>query len=860
MSIRNAQNITIKIDGKQVRVPEGSTVLQAARKANIYIPTLCYLDNLKNYGGCRLCIVEIKNTRGFPTACTTPVCQGMEVTTKSSELQELRREILELVLSEHPFTCLICKDKESCADFMHTTRKVSVTTGCNFCTNNGNCELQDLVEYLELKDVRFPITYRNIKPIKDNPFYELDYNLCVLCGRCVRICNEERYSEVLAFVQRGNSSIVGTAFGESQKDAGCEYCGACVDVCPTGSISEKMGQWVGVADKSIRTTCPFCPVACTMNINTKGNRIINVGPEPGKRTEPLQLCVRGKFVPGDITHHPDRIRKPLIKKDNKWIEVTWEKALKYLASNLDRYRGNQFGLIGSAQDSIENNYILQKFTRKVMRSNNVDLLLGYPNKTLLKKIHEYHSVFPPVQIENILKAETIFIIGANCDISHPIIENRIRKSYKAGKQVIVANNHYNKTYNFSNKYVIYQPGKEISFLLLLLSELITRNKNKVSKEISGLLKNFNIKKALQDCGVSVKEIKDISASLLKSRKLIIIVGDNVLRTADNLSNFNTLLNLKLIMKKSAGCQILFLLDEGNRYGATLAGMHPDYLGGFDEVDDKALINKWSDNWNTKLSNIGGVSADEMINNISEDGITSMYVIGDIPAHPNLSGLKFFVQQNMFLTETSKYADVFLPLTGFTEVEGHAINVEGELKKINPVIQPVEGIHYTWEVISEIAGMMSEEGFNYKKTSDIFTEVKSFIDLKNSSAAKNQNEVLPVSLAVSGKTDKFPVSLIIEPNCFHYMGNILSALIPDMKVIREEGILCVSPELAGHLNIKDGDNVMLFTEFGKSKQRIKIMSDLIGKTAFFKPVWEHLYLFGKGLSLDRSYIDVKIEKG
>ena len=205
-----------------------------------------------------------------------------------------------MTLSEHPYTCLVCKDKMDCGEFMHTTRKAGTITGCNFCTSNGDCELQDLIDYLDLKDVRYPIAYRGIPPEKNNPFYDLDYNLCVLCGRCIRICNEERNSKVLAFVKRGNSTIVGTAFNESQADAGCEFCGACVDVCPTGSISGKLGKWAGPPIKSVKTTCTLCSVGCDMNVNSRGGKLVDIGPPPGGRMEPPQLCIRGKFLAGDI--------------------------------------------------------------------------------------------------------------------------------------------------------------------------------------------------------------------------------------------------------------------------------------------------------------------------------------------------------------------------------------------------------------------------------------------------------------------------------------------------------------------------------------------------------------------------------
>jgi len=177
--------INLIIDGKPVKVSGGQTVLEAARQSGIYIPTLCYLENLIPYGGCRLCMVEIEKMRGLPTACTTPVADGMVIKTKTPELQKLRREILALTLSEHPYTCLICKENNECPEYMFSTRKVNRTTGCNFCSSNGDCELQDLVDYLEIKEIDYPIDYRELPVIKDNPFYEIVYNLCILCGRCL---------------------------------------------------------------------------------------------------------------------------------------------------------------------------------------------------------------------------------------------------------------------------------------------------------------------------------------------------------------------------------------------------------------------------------------------------------------------------------------------------------------------------------------------------------------------------------------------------------------------------------------------------------------------------------------------------
>jgi len=784
MEIKTGKNISIKIDGKKFSVKDGITVLEAARSRNIYIPTLCWLENLVPYGGCRLCVVEIKNMRGYPTACTTPVVNEMEITTNSPELISLRKETLELILSEHPYTCLVCKDKNDCTEYMHTTRKVSTITGCNYCPKNGDCELQDLVEYLEISDVKYPVTYRGIEPERNNPFYDLDYNLCILCGRCVRICNEERNNEVLSFVQRGNHAIVGTAFGESQKDAGCEFCGACVDVCPTGSISEKMGKWVGLPDKSTETTCLFCPVGCTMNVNSKNNRIINVGPKTGERTNPHQLCVRGKFVPGDIVHHPDRVLNPLIRKGDKWIEVSWKEAIGFTAGNLKQYVGDKFGMIGSPHDSLENNYILQKFSRKVMRSNNLDMLSAYPNSEILEKIHEYNNTFPPIELDSIKDTDTILIIGSNGSVSHPIIENRIRKAYRNGTKIIFANPDDNRTSSFSHNTLIFKNGGELLLLHTLLSKLLKNKNGKKTENLKLQLKELDFNRACNQLGISGSQVNSAVKLISDSKELLILAGDGILRSSNCIDNFNALYNLQLLQKNPDNCRIMFLLSEGNYYGGTFAGMNPDLLPGFARIDNKKSLNKWSDYFKIKLNNTPGLSRDEMINSIGEDSIESLFVFGDIPGNPDLSGLKFFVQQNMFLTGISKYAHVFFPTTSFLETRGHIINIERKIKKTKQVIKAQGKTKTPWKTLSLLAQVMQDEDFKIKKPEDIFQELQSQTDISFSTNNKLGKTCLPVKLIPFKKGKKRTEKEGLEYNYFHYSGNDLSTLIDDIKEIKE----------------------------------------------------------------------------
>ena len=778
------QNITVKIDGKTVSIRKGKTILDAAQKAGIYIPTLCYLKELEPYGGCRLCMVEIKDIRGYPTACTTPVIPNMEITTKTPGLQLLRKEILELTLSEHPYTCLTCKDKMECTDFMHTTRKASTITGCNFCTSNGDCELQDLVDYLDLSDVRYPISYRGIPPEKRNPFYNLDYNLCILCGRCVRICNEERNSKVLAFVQRGQSTIVGTAFNESQADAGCEFCGACVDVCPTGSISEKMGKWAGIPSRSTETACVLCSVGCTMNVNVRDRRVVNIGPSPGHRTDPRQLCLRGKFLPGDFNHHPSRVSTPMIRKNGKWVEVSWQEALKFTAGRLDKLKNGSFGLIGSAQDTLEENYILQKFARVVMRSNHVDLHASYPDRELASGIHELVSVRSANGNLDIGKADTCLLLGTDASITHPLLENKIRKGFNEGRNILYANPEPTRTSTFANQEIHYAPGEEYHFLLALLGGLAREKRSILPDVIARRFKKADVAAALKRCAVPEKKLAPFVTALVRSRKLCIVVSDDYMRRDTGRDVLHALWNFHFLMGKQSKCNILIPSHEGNIHAGILMGMHPDILPGFDSVMDGKAIQRWNRNWNARLSTARGLSLGEMLKMAGREGISALMVAGDLPPVPRLKKLSFLVQLNMFHTALTEYADVFLPVAGFLESDGHIMTLDDKIKRLRRILPVQEGARSIPAIISALAKGMEESGFSGSRQGSIWKEMLSFNVIPTNVSAWENNKFQPMKpLPPSGPSGSASKSQD-QPDHFRYRGNRLTDLIPDLQSVVE----------------------------------------------------------------------------
>ncbi len=279
-----ATAIRMEIDHRAVTVPEGITVLRAAELSGVYIPSLCSHKDLTPFGGCRMCVVEIEGMRGYSLSCSTKVQEGMKVLTDTATLREMRKEILQMILSEHPSSCLVCGESDECKEYQFTIRKVGVTTGCRYCPNDGQCELQEVVEKTGLTAIDYPIYYRGFEAEHDDPFFDRDYNICILCGRCVRMCQEVRGTSILAFKYRGPKVRIGPAFGDSHVDGGCEFCGACVSVCPTGALADKSSKWDGKPDGVEISTCPFCGLGCRIELHRREGRLSKVHPNLDPRS------------------------------------------------------------------------------------------------------------------------------------------------------------------------------------------------------------------------------------------------------------------------------------------------------------------------------------------------------------------------------------------------------------------------------------------------------------------------------------------------------------------------------------------------------------------------------------------------
>ena len=352
------------IDGKQVTAEAGETILQCALRHDIEIPHLCTHPSLPPYGACRMCLVEIEGMRGFPTSCTTPAAAGMTVRTNTPALQELRRNTLALMMIEHPSACLVCAKRELCDQYRPASEKAGRTTGCHTCNNKDVCEVRRLAEELGFCHLPVPPMYHQRPLERDNPFIDRDLNLCILCGRCVRICKHQHGMSVIDFVGRSSATKIGEAFGRSLLEANCRFCGSCVDVCPTGTLADRYAKWYGKPDSAAETTCIFCEAACALNALAADRKLVTVRAV----NEGVPLCVLGRFAMAEFLNGTERLRMPHVRVGKVLREHEWDAALETAAAKLQPYVGSTFAFVCDTTCTLEDRHVFRKFTREVMQS------------------------------------------------------------------------------------------------------------------------------------------------------------------------------------------------------------------------------------------------------------------------------------------------------------------------------------------------------------------------------------------------------------------------------------------------------------------------------------------------------------
>ena len=469
----------LTIDGIELFAHDGASVLDVALQNSVYIPHLCSHPDLSPYGGCRMCIVEIEGMRGYPTACTTRAQDGMVVSTKTDAVLAMRREVLQLMLSEHPSSCLICPESAACISYQGTIRKVGVTTGCRFCPKDGVCELQAAAKSLSITELTLPNMYRDQPVKRDEPFYDRDYNLCIFCARCVRVCQEQRQAAVLSLRQRGALTTIGPAFEMSHEDAGCEFCGACVSVCPTGALSEKGRKWAGAGERLAPSVCMLCSQQCDIQAVVVKDRVVGTLPPGDPRVAGGELCVKGRFCLADLANHPDRLSVPTLRTTEGWEELDWDGASATIAEKLGAIPGERIAIYVSPALLLEDLVALRQLAGKVLITEHVTTTAITPESgDLLRRS------FASRDLDALAASDCVVSLFFNGNYGYSPATLAIKRAANKGARYFQIGWLADPTSRFASRRVIPRPGDEAALMRDLAS--IVRGQANGSSDLADL--------------------------------------------------------------------------------------------------------------------------------------------------------------------------------------------------------------------------------------------------------------------------------------------------------------------------------------------------------------------------------------
>jgi formate dehydrogenase alpha subunit len=740
--------IRLTIDGREATVPVGATILDAARKAGSYVPALCDHPDLKPTGTCKLCIVSVKGLDHYPTSCNTLAEEGMVVETRTEELQEMRRSTLEMILAltNHPTSCLFCDRKDECTDLRECMRKFPVTVGCKFCPRDGSCELQKAVEFVGLERVRYQISFRNM-PVLREPFFDRNYNLCIMCSRCVRVCDEVRGNAVL-FTNPDFHRMhwIGPA---SLQDSDCKFCGACVDVCPTGALFVRSDKWVR-PERTVATVCPYCGVGCRLELGVKGEMIVSVSPDREGPVNRGQACVKGRFGLDEIVHHPDRLTVPLIRRNGRLEEASWEEALDLVARRFTEIRDERgpdsLGAFSSSRCTNEENYLVQKLARAVFGTNNVDncaRVCHAPSVTGLAAC--FGSGAATNSFDQIEDADVLFIIGSNTTEAHPVVGLKVIKAANKGAKIIVADPRKIELVDRAEVWLNLKPGTNIALLNGMMNVILREGledrdfiagRTEGFEEFRNVVETYPPERAARITGAPEEDIVEAARLYAGAEKAMIIYSLGMTEHVTGTANVMSLGNLAMLTgnvgRPSTG--IMPLRGQNNVQGACDMGALPNNYVGYQPVTDQNIRSKFEEAWKVKLPAAPGQTSTQMLERLAEgggEGIRGLYILGEDPAQTDpdtnrvrasLEALDFLVVQEIFPTETTRYADVILPAASFAECDGTFTNGERRIQRVNKAIPPICG-RENWQTICLIAEKMSYP-MKYGHPSEIMDEIAS----------------------------------------------------------------------------------------------------------------------------------------
>ncbi|MGE0153849.1 MAG: formate dehydrogenase subunit alpha [Reyranellaceae bacterium] len=727
-----AGQVRLRVDGQEIAVPQGSSVMHAARLAGIDVPKLCATDTLEAFGSCRLCLVEIEGRKGTPASCTTPAESGMVVRTQTDRLRRLRRNVMELYISDHPLDCLTC-------------------------SANGDCELQDMAAAVGLREVRYGFDgarHRTHETDVSNPYFAFEPDKCIVCSRCVRACAEVQGTFALTVDGRGLGSLIAASQDQEFLASECVSCGACVEACPTATLNEKSVIAQGLPERTVLTTCAYCGVGCSFKAELQGDRVVRMTPYKDGKANHGHSCVKGRFAWGYATH-ADRITTPLIREriTDPWREATWDEAIAYVAARFKEIQAKHgrdaVGAITSSRCTNEETYLLQKLVRTAFGNNNVDTCArvchsptGYGLKTA------FGTSAGTQDFDSVQEADVVVVIGANVTEAHPVFASQMKRRLRAGAGLIVIDPRridlVESPHVKAAHHLQLRPGTNVAVINALAHVAMDEgladqafiaercDDASFARWRDFILRPENAPEAVEAiCGVPASELRAAARLYGGAKNAAIYYGLGVTEHSQGSTMVMGMANLAMATGNLGrrGVGVNPLRGQNNVQGSCDMGSFPHEVSGYRHVSDDGVRALLAREWGREIEAEPGLRIPNMLDAAIDGSFKGLFCQGEDLAQsdPNtqhvaagLQAMECLVVNDLFLTETARYAHVFLPGASFLEKDGTFTNAERRIGRVRKAIEPLAGLA-EWQVTIRLARALGY-AMDYAHPSEIMDEI------------------------------------------------------------------------------------------------------------------------------------------